>query len=546
MNFKGKEYKLSAILPWIATATRQQRGGIIAIVALGIATVAFNFLFVWATKQAIDGAIAHKNGILQAACFTLVGIAVMQTLISATSRRIKTMQAFRLNRRMQQSMLSHALTSDWSEISAYHTGDLARRITSDTATVTGFTTSTLPTALLVTLQLAGAYIFLMVLNWRMAVAMMAIMLAGIFASKFHFLKIRAFSARIKEGNSMLQAALQEALQNIPVLKALEGISVFKDHYNRIFNAQEANVKKRLNYTIASSTILNAGFAACYLFIFIWGVNSLSSSAITYGTLMAFVQLVGQIQGPARTLIGSVSEFAEFYTSCERLNEIDNITSETTGAAALPAGLPDVECDNLTYSYPDGKHSVISGFSHVFKAGTFTAVIGPTGKGKTTLLRLMLQYIRPNAGHVRLVYGNFTAEASAATRQAFAYVPQGNTLFSMTLRENLQLANPNATDAEMQQALAWACADFLKPGALDEPCGENGRGLSQGQTQRICIARALLSPAPVLLMDEATSALDHETEEKIIRNIHTNVKNKTIIFVTHRETALHYADSTVSL
>lgn len=549
MNFVGKECRLSVILPWIDRVVEGYKLKLGISVCLGWIGVGLNFLFVWIAKLIVDAATAgHNRRALMAMCAALVATVAIQILTTAVNRRVRTLTAFKMGRRMQESMLRRALSARIDIMSRYHSGDLVRRFVNDGEAVVAFVSGTLPALAYVVLQITGAYVFLAVLEWHAAVALALIMAAGAVGGRWHFKRIRGFSARVKESGSMLQGALQEALQNLPLLKSLAGGNLFSEYYSRLFSVQEGNVRRRLGYTVVSSSVISLGFAACYLLVFVWGAFSIEAGTITYGTLIAFVQLVGQIQGPSRTLVNSISDFAEFYTSCERLNEIDAIPSDNEELTVeIPQGTPDVVCENVSFGYENGRR-VMDGFSHRFKAGQLCVIAGATGAGKTTLMRLLLAYAKPQTGTLSLVYGNKRIPVSSATRSVFAYVPQGNTLFGMTLRENLLLANPSATDAQMLQALEWACADFAVQSAegLDAVCGEGGRGMSQGQAQRVCIARALLSKAPVLLMDEATSALDRHTEERVIANIRRNAVGKTILFVSHRDTAAKYADDSVLL
>lgn len=550
MSLAGREYRLSVILPWMGRVVMGYKLKLGISVCLGWMGVGLNFLFVWIAKLTVDSATAgHNRSALAAACAALVATVVLQILVTAINRRVRTLTAFKMSRHMQESMLRRALTARIDMMSRYHSGDLVRRFVNDGEAVVAFVSGTLPTLAYVVVQIAGAYVFLAVLEWHTAVALALIMAVGAMGGRWHFKKIRGFSARIKESGSMLQGALQEALQNLPLLKSLAGRNLFREYYSRLFSVQEGNVRRRLGYTVVSSSVISLGFAACYLLVFVWGAFGIEAGMITYGTLIAFVQLVGQIQGPSRTLVNSISDFAEFYTSCERLGEIDTIPSDKDEEfdADIPQGTPDIVCEGVSFGYEGGRRA-IGGFSHRFKAGQLCVISGVTGAGKTTLMRLLLAYAEPQAGSLSLVYGDRKIPVSPATRRVFAYVPQGDTLFGMTLRENLLLANPSATDAQMLQALEWACADFAAQGAegLDAVCGEAGRGMSQGQAQRVCIARALLSKAPVLLMDEATSALDRQTEERVIANIRRSAVGKTILFVSHRDTASKFADDTVRL
>ena len=538
MNFGGKEYKFAVILPWIGKVVRHYKLKMCLNVVLGWTVVGLNFLFVWTTKNAIDMAtVYHNQWALRFACAMLVVIIIFQAVISAINRRLKTLLSFNMNRRMQEHLFHHAVSANWKDINEYHTGDIVRRFEEDGTEIISFVNGTIPTILLVLLQLGGAYVFLFVLSKDIAIALAVIMVLGIVISKFHFLKIRSFSAKIKECGSRLQAALQEGVQNISVLKALTGQNLFAKYYSGIFDIQKSNIKRRLTY----SAVLNLGFAACYLFVFIWGVLNLETGAITYGTLMAFVQLTGQIQGPSRTLINSISDFAEFYTSCERLNEIDSINSEkSTGKSGPFSGVPGICCENISYRYSDNKRTVINNFSHTFKPGTMSAIVGTTGAGKTTLIRLLLSYVSPCSGHTYIICGNDKREISADTRCAFAYVPQGNTILSGTIAENMRMVKEDATDEEIIEALKISCAwDFVQhlPDTINSRVGERGRGFSEGQSQRLAIARAVLRDAPVLLLDEATSALDVTTERNVLRNIIRQRPNKTCIVTTHRPSVL---------
>lgn len=550
MNFRGKEYKLSVILPWVSSVLKGFKLKLATCILLSWIIVGLNFVFVWLTKLAIDSATGSHSDmhVIMAACASLVGVTVLQAAISVIRTRLRTVSGFDMNRKMQERLLQATINADWSEINGYHTGDIVRRFETDGSTITSFLGNTVPTMLYALLQLGGAFVFLVILNIKIAVALVVIMAVGLAVSKYHFMKIRSFSQRIKECGSMLQAALQEGLQGISVLKALSGKRLYEEHYSHLFKTQRDNVKSRLRYTVFSSTMLNVGFAACYLLVFIWGVLHLGTGAITYGTLMAFVQLVGQIQSPTRTLVSSITEFAEFYTSCERLNEIARISQDSEETEVELHNAPSIIGEHLTYSYEQGKKNIYNDYNFEFKAGKLTAITGTTGAGKTTLMRLLMAYVKPDYGHIYICSESSRTEISAATRSLFAYVPQGDTLFSMTLRENLRLSRPDATDSQMREALQWACADFLKrhPEGLDMPCGEHGKGLSEGQAQRLCIARALLSKAPILLMDEATSALDRDTERQILSNISEHIKNKTILFITHRDTVMQFADEVVSI
>lgn len=264
--------------------------------------------------------------------------------------------------------------------------------------------------------------------------------------------------------------------------------------------------------------------------------------------MAFTQLINRIQRPLLDMARLLPIFVNSLTSSERLMELEELPLEQPAQPQRLNGKAGIRFDNVTYRYTDNGRTVISNFTHDFRPGSFTAILGETGAGKTTLLRLMLSLINSSEGDIKLYNDKEEVRASVATRCNFSYVPQGNTLFSGTIRENLLMGNPSATTEQMHQALHTAMADFVfnLPEGLDTVCGEQGGGLSEGQAQRITIARALLRPCKILLLDEATSALDNTTERQLLLNIKQEHPDTTIIFVTHRLDAVQYATDQITI
>jgi ABC-type multidrug transport system fused ATPase/permease subunit len=310
------------------------------------------------------------------------------------------------------------------------------------------------------------------------------------------------------------------------------------------------VKHKTLFSSFSNLTVNMGFTAGYLLTFIWGVYRLDAGAITYGTMLAFIQLVGQIQGPFRDMTRFVPTIIGALTAAERMEQLEQTPmEETTQKQLFPHGAG-IRLSNVTYRYQDGHRNILEDFSFDFTPGSTTAILGETGAGKTTLIRLILALLSPTQGRVEFYDENSSATASPDTRCNLVYVPQGNTLLSGTIRDNLLLGNPDATEEDMHRAIDMACADFILslPDALDTVCGEGGTGLSEGQAQRIAIARALLRQGNILLLDEATSALDTETERQLIENIARQAKEKhqTILFITHRPAVVEYCEKTLWL
>ena len=327
------------------------------------------------------------------------------------------------------------------------------------------------------------------------------------------------------------------------------------------------IKYRAQFSILTRTLVFIGFRGGALIALIFSLYQLNEGLITVGVLMAFTQLIGRIQHPLLEFSRLLPTFVNSFTSSERLMELEELPAEEKELQQTDIDLEDssskfgIRFNNISYRYNDKKYDILSNFNYEFKPGTFTAVLGETGAGKTTMLRLMLALIEPNEGNITIFKENCTQAlnsddvndkkeiiAGVNTRKLFSYVPQGNTLFSGTIRDNLRIGNPQATTSQMYEALNIAQADFVKdlPDKLDTLCGEGGGGLSEGQAQRIAIARALLRPFKILLLDEATSALDIQTEEILLTNLKQKYTDRTIIFITHRLSTVSFTSQQITL
>ena len=550
----------------------------------GILRVALDFAFIWATKQAIDVA----TGVQHAANFQLstlnsqlstfnfqlslrpttlfwagvllVTIMVLQMAIGYAGRWIAALLGVDAQNRMQRHLFDHLLRSQWNGRETRHSGDVLNRLMSDSQTVVNVVTDTMPQALAVLVRLACAFLFLYSMDAMLAVSVTIILPVFILLSRLYIHRMRAITREVRKTESRIQSTLQESIQHRLVLKTLERVQTLVGVVSDMQATLRRQVRHRTLFSSTSNLVLNTGFGAAYLFTFLWSANRLAEGTITFGMMTAFIQLCGQIQGPFRELTRFIPTIITSFTAAERLMELEETPLEEDGdPIRFPAGAG-IRVTDVSYAYDDYSREVLEHLTLDFPPGSATAILGETGAGKTTLIRLILALLKPDSGTVEMYDGlqpdgQRPARAipvSARTRCNLVYVPQGNSLFSGTLRWNLQLGNPTATDEEMNEALRLACADFVfgLPAGLETPVGEGGAGLSEGQAQRIAIARALLRRGTILLLDEATSALDQQTEAQLLENLIEHHRQlsvpPTLIFITHRTAVVDHCSQVITL
>ena len=388
-------------------------------------------------------------------------------------------------------------------------------------------------------------LFVLVMAPKLLWILLVLMVVAVLGSRLFFNTLRSLTNSIRAKDSIIQAHLQETLQNRIVVLTISGARRMVERLKWLQEDLYGDTVKRLNYGAIARTFMNLGFTSGYAVAFLWGVFGIRSGAVTFGMMTAFLQLVGQVQRPVASLAKVVPNFIRTITSVERLMDLQDLPLEKEETQKHIENVPEIEVRQVVFSYPDQQKKVFDGFSTVFPAGGLTAIIGETGAGKSTLTRLLLALLKPQSGDV-LVDGQ---PADVDLRCNFMYVPQGNSLFSGTIRENLLLAKADATDEEMKDVLHRAVADFVYdlPQGLDTSCSERGGGLSEGQAQRIAIARGLLHEGNILILDEATSAVDAETESLLLQNLKQHYHGKkTILFISHREAVVSEADKVVKI
>ena len=521
---------------------------------LGLLQVGCGLAFVGMTKLAIDVATGRAFIIsLNTALWALGALMLLQVLMALTGKWVRTTLTMSLQNRIQYQLFSQLQQSQWPALRNFHSGDILNRLQKDVAVLVTLISEDFPTFITTCLQFVGAFAFLFWLEPRLALLIVFIAPFFLLVSKVYFKRQRQLTQTIRRTESGIQSFIQESLQHILIIKTLQRA----EYMCKKLSGQQTHLYKKTMdktlYSSLSSTLMNIGFALGYLTTFAWGVVHLQQGLISYGALLAFIQLVGQIQGPVRTLSKYVPVFINASTAAERLHELEQLPSEPSPSPTLsPEELRapfTLTLRNVGFSYAPDARPILDHLSFQFPAGSVTAIQGETGSGKTTLIRLMLALIPPTEGEVGLLFPSEKwCPVSASLRQTFTYVPQGNTLLSGSIRDNLLLGCPAADDAQMWEVLHCAAADFVKklPNGLDTLCSELGGGLSEGQAQRICIARALLREAPIMIFDESTSALDAQTEALVTERIVHTYTGRTLIFITHRTAILPHCTQQLHL
>lgn len=520
---------------WLWNASQGYRVPILASILAGTTRIGISLTFVWQCKHLIDIATHQADGNIAIGLASMTGCIVLQLLLSSLVNRLYAHTEISLRNRLRQNLFEHILKSHWSGRETFHSGDMLNRMEEDVRTVTDLLAGSIPSAGITLFQLAGAALFLFCLDHRMAVVILLIMPLALLFSKLYMKRMRHLTREIRATDSRLQSHLQENLQHRTLISTLEYTSMAADMISTLQSGLKRLVMRRNSFSIFSGLMVQAGFALGYLTAFAWGIYGLDTGTVTFGTLTAFLQLVAQVQRPVVELARQIPAFISALTSVERIDELTSLPLEEQGEPLILKGKVGIRLENVTFAYPDGKRKVIEHFTHDFEPGSLTAVLGETGSGKSTMVRLMLALLRPDGGNITLYDERQSLPASPLTRRNFVYVPQGNTLVSGTLCDNLLLGNPEATDAQMWKALHMAAADFVHelPQGLDTPCGEMGTGLSEGQAQRIAIARGLLRPGNIVLLDEPTSSLDSDTEQTLLERLSHTIQGKTLIIITHQ-------------
>ena len=531
-------------LGWLWRNSRGIRWNTAVRIVTGIGQVALGLMMVWLSRRFIDETIRKgtADDVLQMVVLlvlTVVGGVMLRQVgyWLTTTAGIRQSNALRL--RIFSSLFRRKLF-DGEEL---HSGDVTSRLAKDIEQVTTVTTDTVPQMLITGIQLCGAFLLMRWFDERLAWVLLLLTPLAIIFGKLIARRLRKMTLDIRQDESRIQMQVQEGMEHNAVLRSLGSEQWVTDRLDAMQQRLRGNVMRRLRFTVVTRVIMGCAFGLGYLLAFVWGGIGLRNGTITFGVMTSFLQLVGMIQHPILQLLNMVPSVIHATASIDRLEELDNQSqtnadSERTGIRVNPCNPchnKTIRFDDVSFRYAKGDREILSHFTHEFRPGSKTAIMGETGIGKTTLFRLILGFIEPTSGKV-------------AVGGELCFVPQGNTLMSGTIRYNLQLARPDATDDELRAVLHTACADFIfdLPNGLDTELGERGSGLSEGQAQRIAIARGLLHGGDILLLDEISSSLDEPTERELYHRLFTAYPQKTMLFITHRTAVSTLCDEQVFL
>ena len=521
-------------ISWLWRNSRGIRWNTAVRIVTGIGQVVLGLLMVWLSRRFIDETIrtGSADDVLRMVALlvlTVVGGVVLRQVgyWLTTSASVRQTNALRL--RIFSSLFRRRLYDG----DALHSGDVTSRLAKDIEQVSTVSTDTLPQMMITGIQLCGAFLLMRWFDERLAWALLLLTPLAIVFGKLIARRLRQMTLDIRQDESRIQMQVQESMEHNAVLRSLGAEQWVSGRLDAMQQRLRGNVMRRMRFTVTTRLIMGCVIGLGYLLAFVWGGLQLRTGSITFGVMTSFLQLVGMIQHPILQLLNMVPAVIHTTASIDRLEEIE------TGA---PASVhpPIVEgvgiCfRDVSFRYATGDREILLHFTHDFKVGSKTAIMGETGIGKTTLFRLILGFIEPTNGKIEI-------------GGELCFVPQGNTLMSGTIHYNLQLAKPDATEDELRQVLHTACADFVfdLPEGIDTELGERGCGLSEGQAQRIAIARGLLHGGDILLLDEISSSLDEPTERELYYRLFTTYPQKTMLFITHRKAVSELCDEVVCL
>lgn len=542
----GNRGNQSQYARWLFSYSRPYLGKIGLVVVLGVLNTVASLAMVQVSKSIIDNA-TFGNEFVRLLVIYMLLVFGMQAL-SVVNSLLTALLTEKFSFGIRKQIYDKIIQSHWMDVKKYHTGDLMTRLTSDAGNIADGIISTIPGIFLLVIELV--MVFFTLFQYSRLLAVLALLVAPVAAFTSWLLgrKLKVLQGKVQESEAAYRSFLQESLANLLIVKAFANEEYSVDRLTRLREERFKWVFRRTKMSLFSSTTMSISFQIGYIAAFSYGVFQIANGSITYGTMSVFLALVNRVQAPVLQLAQQIPRIVMILTSAGRVMELQDIPVEEKQPEQIkPEGIG-VRVEGLSFGYT--AETVLEDTALEIRPGEFVAIIGESGIGKTTLIRLMMSFMSNYRGNI--TYFNQAGEqekANAGSREFIAYVPQGNTLFSGTIRENIRMGNLEASEEEIFQALRMAAAyDFVMelPEGLDTIIGERGHGLSEGQAQRIAIARAFVRRAPFLILDEATSALDEKTELSVLQGLQELQPKPTCLIITHRRSILTYCDREIRI
>lgn len=553
-NTEKRKFKKSdiATLKWMWGTFHKERWQVFVLIVANVINAVVTVLYAGFSQKVIDAAATEKSikrVVYYSVCFLF--LVLFQLFLTLLSRSFSERCKARIEVTLREYILNLVMRKEYSKITKYHTGELQNRMTSDVQTISDGFTTILPNLIYFIVKLASAFIYLVVIDRIFAVVFLV---GGVFVFCCTMMfrgVLKKLHKRVQETEGKVRSYIQEILTSLLVVKSFVAEDKVINEADELMEENYKTKMRRRLFGIFANAGINVTFNVGFVFALAFGAYRLLNG-MSFGRVTSMIQLVNQIQAPFASLSSILPKYFALLASCERIIELDGVPDEAetndknVDVNKVYESLKAIKFENISFSYD--RDIILDNTSLTVNKGDFIAIMGISGIGKSTLLKLLLGVFRVNEGDIYLDTDMGKTEVDKHTRKLFSYVPQGNFLLSGTIRDNLTFINPDVTEDEIKQAIEISCSDsFLYdlPEGLDTVIGERGIGLSEGQLQRLAIARSILSESPIMLLDEATSALDEATELRFLQNL-KNMKNKTCIIVSHKTAALEICNKHIQI
>ncbi len=539
------------VFPWLMARVKPYRAKILLLVFLNTISAVMVAINAYVSKALMDSATSGNRQLLIKVSITVLALIVFQLLLRLAHSLLDSKLRIDMEADFRGYFVRNLFDKDYLKITSYHSGDLMTRLTNDNTCIIDGLVSVVPNAVGLALRILVAFFALYYLNKYLAVIFSVIGICLLIGTKLFRKFLKGLYHKIQKSESAVRSFSQEIIENLLVVSVFDAAEDVSKKENSLLKAHADNRWYRTKFYSSLGALMGLGMRGAYMLTCIFCAFELLGGGITYGTITAILQLVNQLQSPFKNLSAILPTYYQMLASTERILEIIEISGENEeiqkcDKIGFYSSLKSFDFNNISFSY--GNDDVLEDTSLVLKKGEFAAITGISGIGKSTMMKMMLGVLHPSKGEVCFNTDSGAVSPGKAYRNLFSYVPQGNMLLSGTILENITFMNENKTPEQIARAIELSCsADFINelPDGLNTVIGERGRGLSEGQVQRLAIARAILHDAPIILLDEATSALDEATEERVLNNIRT-ISGITCVIVSHKKAALSVCDTEIRI